>query len=196
MRVEPIRDNDKIRRIQDALKEDHSFIGQRRYLLFMSGLYLGRRISDLLPLRVRDVAGKDKFLIREKKTGKQIELFIAKPLKQAYKERLVGRDPDEWLFQSEQPDRITKKPKPIDRRTAYRDMQAIARIGGFPDDYRIGTHTLRKTFGYRYYQSTHDIASLMKLFNHAKEETTLIYIGIATDEMKQTFRKIDRMYDT
>ena len=74
--------------------------------------------------------------------------------------------------------------------------KAIKEIGNFPADYKLGTHTLRKTFGYHYYQQTHDIAGLMKLFNHSKEETTLIYIGIASDERKQTFRKIDSMYDT
>ena len=196
MRVEPIRDKAVISRITEALKDDQTDAGKRRYLLFLSGLYLGRRISDLLKLKVGDVYGKDKFVIKEKKTGKQIELFITKTLKAAYKERLSGRGQDEYIFASPAPDRITKKQKAVDRRTAYRDVQAIKKIGKFPDDYKLGTHTLRKTFGYHYYQATKDIAGLMKLFNHSKEETTLIYIGIASDEVKQTFRKIDSMYDT
>lgn len=196
MRVEPIRDKAVISRITEALKDDQTDAGKRRYLLFLSGLYLGRRISDLLKLKVGDVYGKDKFVIKEKKTGKQIELFITKTLKAAYKERLSGRRQDEYIFASTAPDRITKKQKAVDRRTAYRDVQTIKKIGKFPDDYKLGTHTLRKTFGYHYYQATKDIAGLMKLFNHSKEETTLIYIGIASDEVKQTFRKIDSMYDT
>lgn len=196
MRVEPIRDKTVINRIAEALKSDQTNTGKRRYLLYLFGLYLGRRISDLLKLKVGDVYGKDKFVIKEKKTGKQIELFITKTLKAAIKERLSGREPDEYIFASDRCDRITKQQKAIDRRTAYRDIQAIKQIGNFPDDYKLGTHTLRKTFGYHYYQATKDIAGLMKLFNHTKEETTLIYIGIASDEVKQTFRKIDSMYDT
>lgn len=196
MRVEPIRDNDQIRRIVERLKEDDSRAGCRRYLLFMSGIYLGRRISDLLPLRVGEVLGKDRIDVVEQKTGKRITLFIATPLKKAYKQVLTGRDPDEYVFQSDRVDRITRKPRPISRRTAYDDMKVIAKIGGFPEDYRIGTHTLRKTFGYRYYQSTRDIAGLMQLFNHTREDVTLIYIGIKTDEVKKTFRKVDSMYDT
>ena len=31
----------------------------------------------------------------------------------------------------------------------------------------IGTHTMRKTFGYTYYQSTKDVATLMEIFNHS-----------------------------
>ena len=196
MRVEPIRDKAVINRIAEALKDDQTAAGKRRYLLYIFGLYLGRRISDLLKLKVGDVFGKDKFVIKEKKTGKQIELFITKSLKAAIKDRLSGLAADDYIFASSRSDRITKKQKAIDRRTAYRDIQAIKAIGNFPADYNLGTHTLRKTFGYHYYQATHDIAGLMKLFNHTKEETTLIYIGIASDEVKQTFKKIDSMYDT
>lgn len=67
MRVEPIRDKAVINRIAEALKNDQTEAGKRRYLLYLSGLYLGRRISDLLLLKVGDVYGKDKFVIREKR---------------------------------------------------------------------------------------------------------------------------------
>ena len=182
----------QLNRIAEALHDDPTPEGNRRYLLFMSGIYLGRRISDMLPLRVGDVLGKDKFVIQEKKTGKKIELWIVEKLKRAYKERLSGRDPDEYVFASSRADRITGKQKPIDRRTAYRDIQYIKRLARLPESYKLGTHTLRKTFGYHYYKKTNDIAGLMKLFNHSKEEVTLIYIGINSDEIRQTFRRIPR----
>lgn len=196
MRVEPIRDKTVIKRITEVLESDQTEAGKRRFLLWETGLYLGRRISDMLEMTVGDVFGQDKLIIIEGKTGKQIELFFPKSLKKVYKERLAGRDVEEPLFVSRQHDRITGKLKPVDRKTAYRDIQEIKKIGCFPDNYKLGTHTLRKTFGYHYYQKTKDIASLMKLFNHSKEEITQIYIGIASDEMKQTFGKVDSMYDT
>ena len=55
----------------------------------------------------------------------------------------------------------------------------------------IGCHTLRKTFGYHYYQKTKDIALLMYLFNHSKAEITLRYIGITDDMMDKAFDSID-----
>ncbi|MGE7094535.1 tyrosine-type recombinase/integrase [Lysinibacillus sp. NPDC048646] len=36
----------------------------------------------------------------------------------------------------------------------------------------IGTHTLRKTFGYHLYQETNDIALLQGIFNHSTEYIT------------------------
>lgn len=195
MRVEPIRDKELIRKTVELLREDPSPQGNRRYLMFLSGIYLGRRICDYQRMRVGDVLGKERLTIREKKTGKVIELFIPKSLQRAYRERLAGRGPEEWLFQSCAKDRITGRSVPYCYKTFSRDMEAIKRIMRLPTEYNLGTHSMRKTFGYHYYQMTHDIATLMKLFNHSKEETTLIYIGIASDEMRTTFRKIDRMYD-
>jgi len=45
----------------------------------------------------------------------------------------------------------------------------------------IGTHTLRKTFGYHFYQKYKDIALLQELFNHSAPSVTLRYIGINQD---------------
>ena len=195
MRVEPIRDKELIGRTAEALRRDGSEAGNRRYLMFLIGIYLGRRVSDYRMMKVGDLLGRDKLVIREQKTGKQMELFIPRTLQKALRERLSGRAPEEWLFLSPQRDRITGDPKPVCYRTLLRDSKEVMRIMGLPEGYNIGTHSWRKTFGYWYYKTTQDIAGLMKLFNHTKEETTLIYIGIASDEMRQTFRKVDKMYD-
>ena len=46
---------------------------EREYVMFVTGIYSGLRISDILKLRVRDIRGKDHISIREKKTGKEKE---------------------------------------------------------------------------------------------------------------------------
>ncbi|QDS33750.1 tyrosine-type recombinase/integrase [Brevibacillus brevis] len=45
----------------------------------------------------------------------------------------------------------------------------------------IGTHTLRKTFGYHVYQRTKDMATLQMIFNHSHQSMTVRYIGITQD---------------
>ena len=189
MKAQPIRDRDQLNAILDTLSKDNSSIGRRRYLMFMCGIYLARRISDLLPRRVGELRGRDYLQIKEKKTRKYIELPIPDRLKSFLLRELKGRPDDEYLFQSPFKDRKTGKPKPIDRRTAYGDMKAIAKASGFPADYNIATHTMRKTFGYHYYQQTHDIGTLMVLFNHHSEKDTKIYIGIELDEITAAIKK-------
>lgn len=194
-KVEPIRDLDKIDHILDVLYADDTPAGKRRYLLFTSGIWLGRRIGDLLALKVGDVKGKKVIEITEEKTKKVIRLGINDRLRQVYDERLADRDDDEYLFQSIRASRITGEPKPIDKRTALRDLKVIKQIGGFDDNYRIGTHTMRKTFGYWYYKTNKDTQMLRSLFNHSDERTTRIYIGIEDDEKVKAMLGTGSLYD-
>lgn len=72
----------------------------------------------------------------------------------------------------------------IQRVQAYRILNKSAEAIGLKN---IGTHSLRKTFGYHYYQRTHDISLLMELFNHSSRSVTLRYIGIHQDVINEIF---------
>lgn len=50
----------------------------------------------------------------------------------------------------------------------------------------VGTHTMRKTFGYHYYKRTKDVATLMEIFNHSAPSITKRYIGITQDEIDKS----------
>ena len=92
----------------------------------------------------------------------------------------------DWLFPSRTPT-AGGNPAHITRQQAYLDMQEIQRICKVRQ--RIGCHTMRKTFGYHYYQRTHDLASLQTWFYHENPSTTLIYCGISYDNLA---RMVDR----
>ena len=53
-KVEPIRELDDIERMKDYLKSKN----ERNYVLIMCGLYSGMRISDIIPLQVKQVKGQ------------------------------------------------------------------------------------------------------------------------------------------
>ena len=182
MRVQPIRDIDELKAIERSLSELSTEKGRRAYLLFEMGIYLARRVSDILPLKVGDVLGKEYIQIKEQKTSKIIELPIPTHLQRVFRQRLKGRPEDEYILASRQRDKEGRF-KPVCRKTAYNYMQDIANAAGLT--YNVGTHTMRKTFGYHYYQRTHDIALLMSLFNHSSEKDTKVYIGIALDEKRK-----------
>lgn len=184
--VEPIRDREKIKEIESALGLLDTDIGRKQYLLFMIGIYLARRISDMIVLRVDDLRGKEVFIIKEKKTKKRIELPIPERLQRILKQRLKGMDGGDYIFQSRQRD-AKGRPAHISRKTGYNYVKAIGDIGEL--DFPFACHSLRKTFGYHYYKRTHDIAMLMDLFNHSREKVTLMYIGIAIDEKRAALSK-------
>ena len=167
--VEPIRDKKKIELVKVILKKS----GVRNYLLFLLGINSGLRISDILKLKVRDVQNVEYIEIKEQKTQKYKKF----PVNYAYKRLLSNytksKFPDEWLFKSKKGDR------PITRVQAYRIISRACEKAGITT--KIGTHTLRKTFGYHFYQEKKDIALLQTIFNHSTPTVTLRYIGINQD---------------
>ena len=80
--VEPIRDFSMILDIADYLKSKN----KRDYVLFMTGIYLGRRVTDMLSFKVRDVKNKSYIYFREGKTNKESRIAINDELKKIYKE--------------------------------------------------------------------------------------------------------------
>jgi integrase len=188
--VQPIRDAEVVHKIERRLKERKTTpAGWRKYLLFEIGVNTGLRISNMARLRVRDLRGRDVLTMKEKKTGKETMLPINRHLQRVAREELRGLPEDRYIFASAHKTRPTPKhpetapgaEKPIDRKTAYNYVNAIADDVGI--DFRVGCHTLRKTFGYHFYKHTGQIGLLTVWFNHSSENITKRYIGINYDEM-------------
>lgn len=176
-KVEPIRDSNMVRDIANFLRSQ----SKRNYILWMMGIYGGRRISDILTQRIIDVKDKRHFSLREQKTGKQIILAVNPHLAKALKEYCLDKDPEEYLIKSRQ-----SYNKPISRQRAYNILQTAAKE--FKLD-NIGCHSMRKTFGYHFYKQFGDVVTLMKIFNHQSQSVTLRYIGIEQEEANDKMKK-------
>ncbi|EGP4922511.1 MULTISPECIES: site-specific integrase [Enterococcus] len=175
--VKPIKDKAVLNQFAtELLKNKH---GQRDYTIFVFGIFTGLRISDILNLKVSDVKGKLKADIVEKKTGKKRTLNLMQLTNQIIKYLDEEHDGEsEWLFPSPRDSN-----KPLSTHQYYKIMQKTAEMLDL--DY-IGTHSLRKTFGYTYYKKTKDLSSLMKILNHSSQSVTLRYIGIEEEELQSS----------
>jgi integrase len=167
--VEPIRDAEQIRSMKEVLLHR----SYRDYFLFVFGINSGLRISDILPLRVMDVKYANQFKIREQKTGKERKIRISGTLKAEIEKYTAAKADSDYLFPSR------KGNGPINRIQAWQLLNAAAREVGIEG--AIGTHTLRKTFGYHFYQMTKDVAMLQQILGHSAPSVTLRYIGINDD---------------
>lgn len=171
--VQPIRSLQKLEDMKWALKRQL----ERDYIMFLLGINTGLRVSDLLNLKLKDVKGKKKLTVKEGKTEKNRDIQLTNIYEElnAYIKTLEGT---EWLFPSR------KGEKPISRIQAYRALNKASDTVDMPDG--IGTHTMRKTFGYWYYKQTKDVAKLQMILNHSHPEITLKYIGITDEEIEDS----------
>ncbi|MEG1824331.1 MAG: site-specific integrase [Cloacibacillus sp.] len=182
--VQPLRTKSDIEKIKGALKERNL----RDYALFVLGMNTGLRVSDILRLKVmdvvepteRDVRIKDNLEIVEKKTGKCKELPLNKAARSALREflrasPLIYRETSP-LF----PSRVGQGREPISRYMVWLILKLAANEVGIRE--KVGTHTMRKTYGYQLYKQGVDITRIQYLLNHSSPEITLSYIGITKDE--------------
>lgn len=194
--VEPIRDKNVIKNMRSILKAQSI----RNELLFILGINVGLRISDILKLKVQDLIKtisskmpKDHVILTETKTGKTKKFYLGDIVKKVimnYIKENPGLELDNYVFISRKGDN-----KPITRQQAYRILNNAAESLGLVERDtngtiimgEVGTHTLRKTFGYHAYKSGITIELLMDLFNHSSKSQTLRYIGITEDQKKDVY---------
>lgn len=227
-KVEPIRDENDIKRIADYFYKKGKY---RNWCMFMVGINCGLRISDLTRLRVDDFAVQrqdgiwqvkpigTKIYIKPKKTEKKkkyVEVIITpsicKTLQiyfdkvgcpgQKYYEYFTTRG---WLFPSDRgsiktslrsEDNQKFRGDPIDGDSFGETLRDCAH--DLDLNYRIGTHSLRKTFAYRMfrqYQSNGEgedaLVYLQEIFNHSSPAVTRKYIGLEDEKKRRMVQNFD-----
>jgi len=172
--VEAIKDLENVRKVECILANQ----SERNLLLFTLGTNCGLRISDILSLNVESVKNKTSIRIQEKKTGKYKQFPINSKLKPMIENYTKNRNLKDPLF-------MTIFKNRLNRVAAYEIIKKACKEAGLEE--KVGTHTLRKTFGYHHYKKFKDVAILQKIFNHSNPEVTLRYIGIEQDEINKSY---------
>lgn len=180
--VEPIRNKEELAAFESKMKE----LGEREHILYLLGIYTGLRISDILKLQVKDVKNKTHIEMREQKTGKEKKIFINPNLKRELKPYIQEKAPNDYLIASR-----NKKNGASKALTRVRVWQILKNVREVLEIDKIGCHSLRKTFGFEYYQKSKDIAFLQELFNHSTPKVTLRYIGQDQLSKDSAFKNMD-----
>ena len=172
--VQPIRNLQQLEDMKWALKR---FCGERDYILFLLGINTGLRVGDMVKLKVKEVKKKKEFMIQEGKTKKPRKIYIT-GLYDVLNNYINTLD-SQWLFPSRKGD------KPITTVQVWRQLNKAAEMAEIE---HIGTHTMRKTFGYWHYKQYKDVAKLQMILNHSHPSITLKYIGITDEEIEDSFK--------
>jgi integrase len=151
------------------------------YILVRLGISSALRYSDLSQITWKDILGRNKITIKEKKTGRVREIPLSP--------ELVQNLTSVYLKQG--------SPEPSSRiisltiRGVNKQLKIYAAKSGIRGK-RISSHTFRKTFGREVWKrNNYSEASLVKLsqlFRHSSTAITRIYLSITKEE-------VDNLYD-
>lgn len=177
--VEPIKNKKTLCKIEKYLSEK----SKRNQLIWAFGINSGLRVSDILGLNVEDVKNKTYIEIREKKTSKYKRFPLNNKLRFLIKNYLKTENLSEGaLF-------IGKKHCRLHRSQVYRFLNEACNTLGIEEN--IGTHSMRKSFGFHFYKQYNNIALLQKILNHSSPAITLRYIGIDQDEIDFSYKNFE-----
>lgn len=184
--------------IEDAPDDNKEQIAYRNKLLFLIGINVGIRASDLRTLKWsffynEDGTFKKAYTIFPKKTkNKPVRLHFNDTVELAIK-KYVSIYPidnlDSYIFMSR------KGNSPICEASICRIIKDAATEAGIKQN--IGSHSLRKTWGFWRWHDAKDseknttLDILMVCFNHSSCSVTSKYIGITDDEIKDVFNSVN-----
>jgi len=192
--VEPVRDMKDVKRIYDWLNENKT---PREAECFYIGCNVALRAGDLLQIKFSDVEGKKFIDLNEQKTTKFKRIPITDTVREAaarlrkyYEEGgFYSSHAEKWeptyLFQSTG-NRGYHLCQPI----CIQWLSSCLKEAGRDLDlgFNFNTHSMRKTWGYRAYQSGKDLYYIQAAFNHSTSRITLAYIGVTRSTIEQMYR--------
>jgi integrase len=156
-------------------------------LLVSFGCFFGLRISDILNLKWETIYDKDEFELIEKKTNKKREIKVNAQLKKHIYDCYQQINPksfDEFIFTSQ-------------KGGIYSVQRINVILKGIKIKYNLkiknfSTHSLRKCFGREIFNRSGEnaelaIVKLSHLFNHSNPAITRRYLGIAKEELMETY---------
>ena len=156
-------------------------------LLVAFGSFWGLRISDILKLKYVQVYDLDELTLIEQKTGKTREIKITAQLKKHISDcyiKLKPRTLDESIFTSQ-------------KNCVYSIQRINVLLKEMRTKYKLNiknfsSHSLRKCFGREIFNRSGSnaelaLVKLSSLFNHSNPAITRRYLGIAKEEMMQTY---------
>ena len=172
--VEAIRDEQQLHSMKTFLKCRSS----RDYCLLLLGINTGIRIHDLLHLYVKDVMNESGEILHYLQSSVYTDppVFFNDHVRSSLQSCIQdgGLCYTDFLFKSR------KTNEPITRQQAYRIINEAAKQSGISGS--IGTHTLRKTFGYHAYAKGIAISFIQKRLQHSTPSETRHYIGVTNQK--------------
>lgn len=156
-------------------------------LLIAMGAFWGLRISDILSLKWEQVLNRDEFSLEEKKTKKSRDIKINPQLKRHITDchkKINPRSVAEYIFTSQ-------------KGTVYSIQRINVILKDLKSKYNLkirnfSSHSLRKCFGREVFNRSGSSAELSlvrlsQLFNHSNPSITRRYLGIAKEELLETY---------
>jgi integrase len=185
-------------RIKNAPTDTKRWVACRNKMLFLIGINVGLRASDLAPLKWsffynEDGTFKEFYTLMPKKTRKAkkfVKIFFNQTVKKAIENYVSDypiRSLDDYVFKSREGDGY------IVEQSLGRIIKDAAKQAGIKQN--VCSHSLRKTWAFNIWHNAENqhkaLVMLQQCLNHSDTISTMKYIGIMDEEKKEMYESIE-----
>lgn len=192
-------------KISLAPDEDKKHIAYRNKLLFLIGMNIGIRGSDLRTLKWSfffnkkngELVWKESYTIlpeKQKKYNKFVTLYFNETVKKSignYINKYPINDLDDYVIFSRKGD------EPLTVSGLWGIIKQTAKEAEIKQN--IGSHSLRKSWGYWCWHNAKDknkaLVILQQCFGHSSTQVTAKYIGILDEEIAEMYNSVELGYE-
>lgn len=178
--VDAVKSLDEVRDVARLLKKHKGDIYAD---LWVFGVNVGLRISDLLPLTLEQ-AKSGVLELKEGKTNKNRKITLNGTAIAIVNKRLVATPDHTYLFQVES---NRAKNKPLSRSAVSKAFAEIGEMVGV----KLGTHSMRKTLGWVMHSQGASIERVCKVLNHSHPAITMRYIGLTEADTQAAYSEFE-----
>ena len=186
------------KRIEEAPDENKRMIACRNKMMFLIGINVGLRASDLVPIKWNffyneDGTFKEYYTFMPKKTKKHrkfVKIFFNQTVKKAvenYVKEYLIEDYNDYVFKSREGN------SHIVEISLGRIIKTAAQEAGINKN--ICSHSLRKTWAYTIWHNAKDknkaLVMLQQCLAHSSSMMTMRYIGILDEEKKDMYESVE-----
>lgn len=139
-------------------------------------LATGLRINDVLALKP-DQVQKQRFTVREEKTGKTRAIYLPKELQ----DRALTCSGKHFVFEGRSNGKTHRT-----RQAVFKDLKRVAKLFGIKEN--VAPHSLRKIYAVEEYQKHGNLKRVQKLLNHSNEAITQLYAFANVIDKRKHFR--------
>ena len=169
----------------------------RNRSLFMLGVSVGGRISELLALTIGDVwqnhqPVKDLLFLRDIVKGKENARMVPVNAdgRKAIADLISWHNEQYGTLEKERPLFVSRKGNAaMTRKTGHIVLKEAFEKAGLNG--KLATHSLRKSFAQRVYDASGDVVLVQELLGHADISTTRKYLGVSYQKAQRVVEAIE-----
>ncbi len=165
--------------------------GYRNYVMLLTFLDTGIRLSELLTLTIDRTNLIRGSLLVEGKGEKEREVYMGKTLRKEMSRWLKMRG----FYPYEDRVFVTRDGRPLKKRGVEQIVERLAKKAGI-QGVRCSPHTLRHTFATNFIRNGGDVFTLQRLLGHSDIQTCMIYVHMGGKQLREAMLKyspVDRL---